>query len=53
LLKQDCVEAEGLSDPVTVKRRLKAVKKVLGDLPVSRTFEMWRARQDSNLRPPD
>ena len=29
------VEAEGLRDPVTVKGRLKAVKAVLGDLPVA------------------
>jgi integrase len=29
------VEAEGLRDPVTVKGRLKAVKAVLGDLPVT------------------
>ena len=29
------VEAEGLRDPVTVKGRLKAVKGVLGDLPVT------------------
>lgn len=65
------VEAEGLSDPVTVNSRLKAIKKVLGDLPVGvlekpadilrfnrlsvscqRTFEEWRARLDSNQRPP-
>jgi hypothetical protein len=29
------VEAEGLRDPVTVKGRLKAIKRMLGDLPVS------------------
>ena len=29
------VEAEGLRDPVTIKGRLKAIKKELGDLPVS------------------
>jgi hypothetical protein len=29
------VEAEGLSDPVTIKGRLKAIKDTLGDLPVT------------------
>jgi len=29
------VEAEGLTDPVTIKGRLKAIKATLGDLPVS------------------
>ena len=31
----DYVEAEGLRDPVTIKGRLKAIKAVLGDLPVA------------------
>jgi integrase len=35
LYSTNYVEAEGLSDPVTIKSRLKAIKATLGDLPVS------------------
>lgn len=41
----DYVEAEGLRDARTIKSRLKALKAVLGELPVAAL--RWCARRDS------